>query len=156
MSRPIRPRAIAAMLVAIAAIGARVLGCSSTACDMTGVCCCAGGQSGTAFCGAQGPACLDGFALYRGSDCQTKCGGDAATGAGDASDAPADADAGCDTSNVCCCQGDVLDFPMCVQGGQITCAAGYGLYRGDDCRCLPDRNTPCCLPHPLADAGGDG
>jgi hypothetical protein len=161
----LRAHAFAAGAVALAVAALRVLGCSSSGCDMTGTCCCGGDAVGVAICGVNGPTCVQGLVLYRGEDCNTKCRAAAdaqpESAAETAVDAPvevaADADAAvCNTSDVCCCAGDVLDYPMCTDGGQTSCRAGYGLYRGDDCRCLPDRNTPCCLPHVLADAATGG
>lgn len=61
---------------------------------------------------------------------------------------------GTTTEVACCCQGDVQETPVCSASG-LTCGTGYGLYRGDMCRCLPDRDTPCCLPHVFPDAGRD-
>ena len=58
----------------------------------------------------------------------------------------------CDTRDYCCCQGDVLDFPICANGAPA-CKSGYTLNRGDACKCLPDRDTPCCLPHARIDSG---
>lgn len=165
VKRGLRARAFAAGAVAVAVAALRALGCSSSGCDMTGTCCCNGGLVGTPICGVNGPTCVSGLWIYRGEDCNTKCHGAAdaqpEVAAEAAVDAPADAQipvdaATCNNSDVCCCAGDVLDFPMCSDGGQSTCRAGYGLYRGDDCRCLPDRNTPCCLPHVLADAATGG
>lgn len=52
----------------------------------------------------------------------------------------------------CCCQGDVTAPPICTAAGTFACPSGFGSYAGDDCRCLPDRETPCCLPH-LHDSG---
>ena len=37
--------------------------------------------------------------------------------------------------------------------GDLVCRAGYQLYFNDDCLCVADADTPCCLPHARADAG---
>lgn len=169
VKRGLRARAFAAGAVAVAVAALRVLGCSSSGCDMSGTCCCGGDLVGAAICGVNGPTCVQGLVLYRGDDCNRMCHAAADAQAESAADAPADAPAdalletspdadaaACNTSDVCCCAGDLLDYPLCTDGGQTSCRAGYGLYRGDDCRCLPDRNTPCCLPHALADAATGG
>jgi hypothetical protein len=49
--------------------------------------------------------------------------------------------------DACCCSGDVVDFPVCAADGTLSCRGSMSLYHGDDCRCLADRDTPCCLPH---------
>ena len=165
MKRRLAARAFAAASVAVALAALRALGCSSSGCDLAGYCCCSADTVGTPACGAYGATCAQGLTLYKGDDCHAKCPGasDAQSDVASetASDAPADTqpagEAGaCNAGDACCCQGDVLDFPVCMEGGQVSCRSGYGLYRGDDCRCLPDRNTPCCLPHPLADAAAGG
>jgi hypothetical protein len=126
---------------------------------MAGLCCCTGDRVGVPICGVNGPTCTQGLDLHKG-DCATWCHGPADAQpdvASDASPEVAPLDAGaCNASDVCCCAGDLLDFPQCTDGGQTSCRAGYGLHRGDDCRCLPDRNTPCCLPHVLVDAATGG
>lgn len=68
----------------------------------------------------------------------------AAEAASDADAAPDVGDEAC--AGACCCEGDVQDFVTCTAAGP-TCKSGFGLFHGDDCRCLPDRDTPCCLPH---------
>jgi len=56
----------------------------------------------------------------------------------------------CDLRAYCCCSGDAVDPVQCGADGPA-CNSGK-LYRGDDCQCLPDRNTPCCGPH-IFDSG---
>ena len=161
MSRSLGARAFAAGAVVVALAALRALGCSSSGCDLSGFCCCSGDTVGAPLCGVYGPYCVQGLALYAGGDCNTKCHvaadaqaeASAETSIGDGGDGDTTT---CSAGDACCCAGDVLDFPQCTDGGQISCRAGYGLYRGDDCRCLPDRNTPCCLTHPLIDAGAGG
>ena len=72
------------------------------------------------------------------------------------SDTATEGGAICDTATVfgCCCHGDVQAQPICTAEG-VVCPAGFGSYTGDDCRCLPDRDTPCCLPHVRPDTGTD-
>jgi hypothetical protein len=84
---------------------------------------------------------------------------DSATEATPSPDTRSDGDAGAcgdEATNVCCCDRDVMRRTTCSAAGAPVCSAGYGLYRGDDCKCLPDRVTPCCAPPGSIDAGADG
>jgi hypothetical protein len=122
------------------------LGCSSddttASCNTEGYCCCSGDVLDPVTCGSSGPKC-DRGTLYKGDDCRclpdrnTPCcvpHGVADTGTGRA------------CGDACCCQGDVVDLVQCTDAGPM-CKAGYSVYYGTDCDCLPDRNTPCCAPH---------
>jgi hypothetical protein len=157
-TRPARHRAFAAGGVAILAASLRLVGCSSSGCALDGFCCCDGDRPTAVVCGVTGATCASGATLLRGTECAATCasGGDAQSDA--AADAAADVmvDAcGAAASDVCCCQSYVTDPPSCSDSGALSCRAGYGLYHGDDCRCLPDRDTPCCPPHVHADAASD-
>lgn len=162
-----RARALAVAAVVLAGLAVRVLGCSASKCETDGTCCCGPSGSTSVICTVQGPACASGFSLLRGDACKSQCGGvadaqpDAPSdvAAETAADAPSDVSAdaaSCDTVSACCCKDNLSEQALCSDAGVAVCNAGYGLYRGDDCRCLADRQTPCCPLHPLADAGSDG
>ena len=144
-------------------------GAEGGTCDKTGVCCCDGDVIEDVTCTAAGAPTCSKYTLYHGADCTRPCGpctfspscfdagpdttppGD--TGSGADADTAAD-DGSCvhtDAGDACCCEGDVMSTVTCTASGP-TCGTGFGLYFGDDCRCLPDRDTPCCLPH-VFDAG---
>ncbi len=139
-----------------------LLGCSSDdegACDTRSYCCCAGDVVDFPVCNSDKPACKSGYRLYQGDDCQclpdrdTPCCLPHArldSGIDTATDASFDS-AAC--RDACCCQGDVLDTVQCTDAGP-TCKPGYNVYYGDDCTCLPDRNTPCCVVR-MFDASSD-
>jgi hypothetical protein len=136
-------------------------------------CCCAGDVVDFPVCSGDTISCRSGYALHSGDDCRclpdrdtpccyphvfdsgvpSKPDADASDGDGDtAPEASAETgatDAAC-AVDLCCCAGDVVWFPTCSDGA-ASCSMG-ALHSGDDCRCLPDRDTPCCLPH-VFDAG---
>ena len=60
--------------------------------------------------------------------------------AGDGGDASVDG--ACPHTDVCCCEGDVVDDPQCSADGTLSCRAGYTLYSGSDCL------TKCTYPPP--------
>lgn len=164
MTRPssrLRARAFALAFVGLGVAAVRLVGCGASSCEMAGTCCCGPSGSATVVCTIEGPACASGFSLRRGDACLSGCGGaDAQVDAlpdalPDASDGASDG-AACDTVGACCCKDNLSEHPSCSDAGAAICGAGYGLFRGDDCLCLADRQTPCCPIHALADAATDG
>jgi hypothetical protein len=132
---------------------------SSVAADVLaciGACCCDGKQMTPVSCVAGRPVCGAGNEVFYANACSSPpCTGsgrptdaevEAETTIDTATDVPTDAGDASACAGACCCQGDVIDTVICSSTGP-TCNPMFNVYFGDDCRCLADRDTPCCLPH---------
>jgi hypothetical protein len=76
--------------------------------------------------------------------------------ASDATDTNDGADASCpplDADELCCCDKDAVELPMCRADGSWSCTGAFMPYHGDDCTrpCGPCTFAPSCV-----DTGADG